>query len=198
LHTPFSAKAKGYVQHKPSEGLEMNQKQTLGEIRIYMACLAAYNNGYLHGRWIDATIGEDAIWTEIKEMLAASPIEDAEEHALHDYEGFEGLRLSEYEGVSEIVEKAEFIEEHGKLGALVAEHFGGSVEEAKDALDDAYAGPYNSLADFAEEMTEQSGAEIPESLRHYIDYEAMGRDMGVNDVFTIEAAFDEVHIFWHR
>ena len=22
--------------------------------RIYVACLAAYNNGYLHGAWIDA------------------------------------------------------------------------------------------------------------------------------------------------
>ena len=169
-----------------------------GEIRIYVACLAAYNNGYLHGRWIDANIGEDAIWAEIKEMLANSPIAEAEEHALHDYEGFEGLRLSEYEGVSEIVEKAEFIEEHGKLGALVAEHFGGSIDEAKGALEEAYAGQYSSVAGFAEEMTEQSGTEIPDSLRYYINYEAMGRDMAINYVFTIETAFDEVHIFWHR
>jgi len=26
----------------------------------------------------------------------------------------------------------------------------------------------------------------------------MGRDMAVNDVFTIEAAFDEIHVFWSR
>ncbi len=30
-------------------------------IRIYVACLAAYNNGILHGAWIDATQGEDGI-----------------------------------------------------------------------------------------------------------------------------------------
>jgi Antirestriction protein (ArdA) len=28
------------------------------EPRIYVACLAAYNNGYLHGAWIDAIQGE--------------------------------------------------------------------------------------------------------------------------------------------
>ena len=28
---------------------------TLDTPRIYVACLAAYNNGRLHGRWIDAT-----------------------------------------------------------------------------------------------------------------------------------------------
>jgi antirestriction protein len=62
-----------------------------------MACLAAYNNGYLHGWWIDATIVEHAVWAEIREMLPASPVEGAEEHALHGYEGTEGLRLPEYE-----------------------------------------------------------------------------------------------------
>lgn len=28
--------------------------QTKDGPRIYVACLAAYNNGHLHGRWIDA------------------------------------------------------------------------------------------------------------------------------------------------
>lgn len=161
-----------------------------------MACLAAYNNGYLHGRWIDATIGEDAIWSEVREMLATSPVEDAEEHALHDYEGFEGLRLSEWEDVAEIVEKAEFIEEHGKLGALVAEHFGGDLDDAKTALEDQYAGEYGSVADFAQELTEQS-TDVSSNLAHYIDYKAIGRDLAISDVFTIETAFDEVHVFWN-
>jgi Antirestriction protein (ArdA) len=35
----------------------MNQTIVKEEYRIYVACLAAYNNGYLHGKWIDATRG---------------------------------------------------------------------------------------------------------------------------------------------
>ena len=42
------------------------------EIRIYVACLAAYNNGCLHGRWIDATT-PDEIMDAVRAMLAASP-----------------------------------------------------------------------------------------------------------------------------
>ncbi|MCT8003625.1 antirestriction protein ArdA [Sphingomonas sanguinis] len=54
--------------------------------RIYVACLAAYNNGYLHGTWIDADQDADQIRDEIAAMLARSPVEDAEEYAIHDYE----------------------------------------------------------------------------------------------------------------
>ena len=50
--------------------------------RIYVACLAAYNNGRLHGAWIDATT-PDEIRTEVRAMLAASPEPDAEEWAIH-------------------------------------------------------------------------------------------------------------------
>ena len=57
--------------------------RSTSEIRIYVACLAAYNNGCLHGRWIDAMQGEDHIWLETSAMLAASPVQDAEEYAIH-------------------------------------------------------------------------------------------------------------------
>ena len=83
------------------------------------------------------------------------------------------------------------------MGAMLAEHFGGDLEEARKALDDQYAGSYKSLADFAEDITEQTTV-IPDALQFYIDYERMGRDMAVSDVFTIEAAFDEIHVFWSR
>ncbi len=51
--------------------------------RIYVACLAAYNNGHLHGRWIDAAQDAEDIQSEISEMLSASPIPNAEEWAIH-------------------------------------------------------------------------------------------------------------------
>ena len=35
------------------------------EPKIYVACLAAYNNGILHGRWIDANQDADTIRDEI-------------------------------------------------------------------------------------------------------------------------------------
>lgn len=64
-------------------------------------------------------------------------------------------------------------------------------------MEDQYRGQYESLAAFAEELTEETTV-IPEALRYYIDYDAMGRDLEINDVFTIELSFEEVHVFWHH
>ena len=73
----------------------MNTTQTTP--KVYVACLAAYNNGILHGQWIEANQGKEGIQEEIQDMLSKSPIPGAEEWAIHDYEGFCGLRISEYE-----------------------------------------------------------------------------------------------------
>lgn len=60
----------------------------------------------------------------------------------------------------------------------------------------SYAGCHNGVADFAEEFTIDT-TEIPESHAYYIDYDKMGCDMVMSgNVFTIETAHDQVHIFW--
>lgn len=164
-----------------------------GEIRIYVACLAAYNSGYLHGRWINADQPPEEISKAVQAMLKASPIPDAEEHAIHDYDGFEGVRLSEYEGFEGVSKYATFIAEHGELGAELITHRG-DIEGAIKALEDYHAGTYDSVEDFARELTEET-TEIPSSLAFYIDYERMARDLEINDVFTVETG-GTVHIFW--
>lgn len=165
-------------------------------IRIYVADLAAYNNGKLHGVWIDCTRELDDIQEQIVQMLNNSPEVYAEEYAIHDYEGFGSYRLSEYEGLERVREIAVFIEEHPEVASALLGHFGGSIDEAKKAAEENYNGCYKSLADYAQELTEET-SEIPSHLEFYIDYEKMGRDMELSgDIFTIETAHDEVHVFW--
>ena len=167
------------------------------EPRIYVADLAAYNNGKLHGVWIDATLAFDDIWEAVSDMLANSPEGFAEEYAIHDFEGFGSYRVSEYESLESVHAVACFIEEHGALGAELLAYFG-DMDEAEKALEESYAGCYQSVADFAQELTEDS-VQIPEHLARYIDYSAMAYDMEVGgDIFTIELDHGEVHIFWSR
>ena len=78
--------------------------------KIYVACLAAYNNGKLYGKWIDAAQDADEIHEEIQAMLKNSPEPMAEEWAIHDYEGFEGYSLGEYGGIETTHEIACFID----------------------------------------------------------------------------------------
>jgi len=41
--------------------------------KIYVACLASYNNSILHGEWIDAAQSADEIKDEINKMLRGYP-----------------------------------------------------------------------------------------------------------------------------
>lgn len=164
------------------------------EIRIYVACLAAYNNGRLHGRWIDAAQDADAIRSEISAMLTASPIPQAEEWAIHDYEGFEGAPVSEYQDIDSVADLAEFIAEYGALGGKLLEYFGGDLDEARAAIEERYFGEYARLADFVQESTENAH-DIPEALQPYIDYEQMAQDWEISDLLVIETGFEEVHVF---
>lgn len=164
--------------------------------RIYVACLAAYNNGYLHGAWIDVDQDADDIRGEISAMLARSPIKGAEEYAIHDYEGFEGVTIREYTSIESVARMGAFIAEHGALGAGLLEQFVGDIDQAETALQDCYHGQHASLGDYMEELTVESGVTIPEALRYYIDREAMARDAEMGgEFFTIETARDEVHVF---
>jgi len=162
-----------------------------------VSCLAAYNNGILHGAWIDVTT-PDEIRPQVQAILADSPIPQAEEHALHDYEGFEGCHLGEYASLKTVCELADLISEHGTLGAKVYNHFGEDLDEARAAFED-YAGEYHSAADFAEQLFEDTGLPIPETLRYYIDWESLARDMALGGEITIfQTGMNEVHIFWSR
>ncbi|MDX7324889.1 antirestriction protein ArdA, partial [Providencia rettgeri] len=66
------------------------------------------------------------------------------------------------------------------------------------AMRDCYHGQFTSLADYMEELTADT-VTIPDALRYYIDWQAMARDAELGgDLFTVETAYDEVHVFSRR
>ncbi|HRD70244.1 MAG TPA: antirestriction protein ArdA [Legionella sp.] len=152
---------------------------------IYIACLASYNNSILHGVWIDATQSEDDIMKEIWEMLDNSPEPNAEEYAIHDYEGFGGIKIHEYESISNIVEYTSFIQEYGELGLALLCNY--SVDDAQTMLVDHYHGCYDSEVDFARQLFDDCYAhQMPESLICYFDFEAFARDLFINDYYSVD------------
>lgn len=161
--------------------------------KIYVACLAAYNSGYLHGAWLSANQDVDEIDAAIQEMLAKSPIKNAEEFAIHDYEGFGEARLSEYESIDSVVKIAAFIAEHGEWGgALLADY---TIEDAETLLDDHYHGAHDSEVDFAQLLFEDCYSDaMPKALCYYFDHEAFARDLFMSDYFSVEAQ-GETHVF---
>ena len=149
--------------------------------QIYVACLSAYNNGYLHGEWIDANQDVDQIKEEIQAMLNASPMPDAEEYAIHDYNDMPNL--GEWPDLDEVVKAAELVEQYS-LEAVNAylSYTGGSD---LDDFESSYQGEYSSPEDFAYQLVEDLGLlqGVPDTLKYYFDYEAYARDLFMGDYF---------------
>jgi antirestriction protein len=165
------------------------------EPKIYVACLAAYNSGCLYGKWINANQDVDCLWEEVKEMLAKSPIPNAEEWAIHDYEDFGSTSIKEYTGLEAVSQMASFVVEHGELGAEVLSHSCGDLEDARRLLEECYHGEFDSEEDFAYNwIHEVDGREIPEYLQNYIDYKAMAYDWFMGDFISIELNH-KIHVF---
>ena len=162
--------------------------------RIYVACLAAYNSGFLHGAWISVEVSDD-IRHNIQMMLAASPIKNSEEYAIHDYEGFGDKSLSEWEDIDSVVSLAKFMARYGELGGVLLGEY--SVEEAETLLEDCYHGSYNSEVEFAEAIFDDCYSNaIPDNLIGYFDYKYYARDLFISDFFSVEAD-GQTHVFSH-
>ena len=177
-------------------------KHSPGTPSIYVACLASYNAGTLHGRWIECDQTVSGIRDEIKQMLKRSSQPYAEEWAIHDYEYFGSICLSEYECLDDIAAFAEAYEEWGELLAELVNHCGGlnHLDEAKRLLDEDYSGEADSLADWVEDFLADTGQleSVPENLRFYFDFERYGNDMDISgDIFTLEID-GKTHVFWNR
>jgi antirestriction protein len=116
----------------------------MSDRRIYVACLAAYNSGTLHGAWIETALkDEDELSKEIQEkVLATSPypnveidcpkcegeeghadcelchgkgrVRASEEFAIHDHEGFPGGVIGEFTSMKDVAALEELLEEVGE------------------------------------------------------------------------------------
>ena len=168
--------------------------------RIYVACLAAYNNGKLHGVWIDCDRDADDIWAEINKMLLQSPEPDAEEWAIHDSENWEGIKIGENEDIERIAELAELISEHGKAFAVYCQHH--NDEATEEDFQDHYLGKYKDEEDFVYQTWEECGTlkklkelNINES---YIDWKAIARDWFIDSYFSVEVGYHETYVFSHH
>lgn len=162
--------------------------------RIYVASLSDYNAGRLHGIWIpiDEATDTDQVWAKINAMLAGSRELCAEEWAIHDYEGFRPLHLSEWADIGWVTRVGRGIAEHGPVFAvyadLVCDHYN-DPEQRLDELDrfeDRYRGEWDSQTEWATEWVDDvydldrllEGKEFDGLRAHlHFDYEAFGEEL---------------------
>ena len=171
--------------------------------RVYIACLASYNNGILHGEWIELD-GTEELDERIQEILLASPMPDAEEWAAHDNE-YCG-NLTEYPGLETLQSITDAYQEcesrHIDWEAFIAfcGYLGEDLNQGQiTRFEEAFAGQNRSLEDWCENLLEETGQleSIPDNLRSYFNFQAYAEDLEVTDVFTVEQGHD-VLVFWRH
>src|SRR6202022_2303852 len=96
--------------HQP-EAAEHRETEPRPSPAIYVASLADYNNGVLHGAWIDAAREPAEIQADINAMLAESREPNAEEFAIFDYDQFGLCRIHENDPIDLVAQIARGINE---------------------------------------------------------------------------------------
>ena len=179
------------------------EREPVSDTRIYVASLSDYNDGRLHGAWLDATAEPDELTEGVTAMLARSPIPGAEEYAIHDYEGFGPLRLGEYEDLATISQIGQGIATHGPAFAHWASVCGTDDRDELGRFDDVYLGHWDSIEDYAEELLDDLGIDdliernIPDSLQGYVtvDTEGFARDLEYSGDVTSSEGDNGVYLF---
>ena len=167
---------------------------------IYVASLADYNAGFLHGEWINAVKDPEDLQSIISLVLAGSVTPNAEEWAIHDYENFGPVHLSEYESIEHVSAIALGIQEHGMAFAHWADYLGSSQwDEYLDRFEDNFRGQWSSSAEFAESLLEDVGVDldslVDEWLQPYVrfDLDAFAHDLSYD--YYIAEDQDGVYVF---
>lgn len=166
-------------------------------IKIYVACLASYNNGFLFGQWFDLDdfSDKDQLLEAIHEKILNAPEnpsrlkygEEPEEWSVHDYDtDCTGLDKSEYPDLEELIEINHLLgETNGKAILGVKEYLGlDTIEEAREYFELNHIGEFSDLEALAYYVAEEvNGWNLDEGPGRYFDAEAYGRDL---DIETFE------------
>jgi antirestriction protein len=184
-----------------------HEQEQIAPPRIWVGSLSDYNNGVLHGAWIDAARDPAEIQADIDSMLTASPWtartgEPAEEWGVFDHDNFGACRIDQHENLDWISAVANGITEHGLVLAAWAD----VVEEPERLtdFDDAYQGHYDSVTAYLEQLINDLGYDelldrvVPTTLRPYvkIDVAATARDLlSGGDLHALAATEGGVWIF---
>jgi len=153
------------------------------EIKIYIANLGKYNEGFLVGDWFTLPITD---WAEVVEKIGLN--EQYEEWAIHDYEA--PFEISEYDSIQRLNEIAAALAEINEDEDVIRALF--SRLKRDEALEKLRSGEYrvyhdcDDMGDVAYQIYEESGqlAEIEKIISSsYINWDAVGRDMEIEGTF---------------
>ena len=168
-------------------------------LRIYLTNLGKYNEGELLGEWVELPVSQDELVKVFDRIQICHDNVDYsdecgnpyEEYFITDYE-CDFYEVGEYENLdtlNEIAEKLnELEEEESTVAKALMSECGYTLDEAIEKVNNGDYRIYsdcNDMTDVAYEVVEECGYlnNVPENVAIYFDYEAFGRDLGIEGTF---------------
>ncbi|MDU5439781.1 MAG: antirestriction protein ArdA [Ruminococcus sp.] len=157
-------------------------------MNIYLTNLGKYNEGELIGEWVQLPISNEDL-QKVFERIGIN--EEYEEYFITDYE-CDFYEIGEYENIdtlNEIAEKIDDLDEEQEqvVKVLMSEcgyDLDGAIEKAESGDYRTYSNCDN-MTDVAYQVVDECDylRNVPETVARYFDYEAFGRDLGIEGSF---------------
>lgn len=157
-------------------------------MNIYLTNLGKYNEGELVGEWVKLPVSDEELQKVFKRIGIN---EEYEEYFITDYE-CDFYEIGEYENIdtlNEIAEKIDNLDEEQEqvVKVLMSEcgyDLDGAIEKAESG-DYRFYTDCDDMTDIAYVVVEECGYldNVPENIARYFNYEAFGRDLGIEGSF---------------
>ena len=122
-------------------------------------------------------------------------VPSAEEYAIHDHEGFDGIYIGQFTSIKTVALHARMLGKHDGAWPAYVGHVG--IDSAtEDNFTNTYHGKYDSAEDFAEEFAmDTTNLKNMGKLANYIDWERYARDMKYNGWSFVDGGIRCVYVF---
>lgn len=161
---------------------------TIETSRVWVGCLASYNNGVPHGDWFDVDSyadAEDFSGAVTKEVLETSPEPRAEEFHICDHDGFGPFPVSRYESLEDVHRKSEIMKmvDEDLLAAAClcfgAEWVLKGLMENDDWVTERHI---NTFAEKGEYAFEVYSEKVSPEFHRYVDWDSYEEDLSSDGV----------------
>lgn len=159
-------------------------------IKIWLGDLSAYNAGILKGEWLSLPMDPEALQAKV-ELYTCNGQSD---YFIADSETPEGIKIGEYSNPTQLNELAESLAELSERDLdrviYLIDDIGYSIADALDNYEnvDYYQGL--SLKQLAEHFVDEGlFGQIADSIKNYIDYDAIARDLRHDYTETSKGCF---------
>lgn len=174
----------GYTPESLKEAVSRHEwKHQSCSPALYCGTYGKYNSGNLSGMWVNVSTFDD-YEDFVNFCLAIHADEEDPELMYQDFENMPDSLYHESMGEKEFNKIEEYCELCDDYGVEAVEDFLKLYRpDYIDMMRDAYAGVYDSKEDFAREFVNNRYdlENMMGDLEYYFDYEALARDLFVND-----------------